>query len=366
MYDNDLISVIIPVYNCEKYVRQTLDSVVNQTYKNLEILVINDGSTDNSLAICNEYLTDDRVKVFHRENAGVAASRQFGVDMCKGTYFVTLDSDDYLSTEYVEKLYRSITDNRADISVCGVACFDDGKDGIFSSTFIPQMEGDKLTVTKELLESSFYEISCDLLLTDSWNKMYRTQFLRDSNIKFELPKIYRGPDLQVNHKLTFHLPVYSVCREVLLFHRSNEDSIVHKKDRPIQQGFEIITESLIAECETAGLSLKEELSKVYYGLVGLVVYDIFTKGDGIRDKHNKFKTLISRNNSFLSKYKENIRRFKGFETFRMINHSIPAFALRNAFWLDVVSEGYGCLLRIKIRCIGKRRLKNDTMKEKNE
>lgn len=155
MYNEDLISVIIPVYNCEKYVRQTLDSVVNQTYKNLEIIIIDDGSTDNSLAICNEYLTDDRVNVFHRENAGVAASRQFGVDVCKGTYFVTLDSDDYVSAEYVEKLYKSITDNDADISVCGVTCFDDGKDGVFFGTIMPQMEVINWSLRKNCLRQTF-------------------------------------------------------------------------------------------------------------------------------------------------------------------------------------------------------------------
>ena len=354
MYNNDLISVIIPVYNCEKYVRQTLDSIVNQTYKNLEILVIDDGSTDNSFAICNEFLNDDRVKVFRRENAGVAASRQFGVDICKGAYFVTIDSDDYVSAEYVEKLYKSVTENNADISVCGITCFNDGKDGIFYGTIIPQMDEEKLVVTKELLTTDFYKIACDLLLTDSWNKMYRTQFVKDTNIKYELPNIYRGSELQVNHKLVIHCPTYSVCREVLLFHRNREGSRVHKKDRPIQDGFEIITESLIKECESEGLSVTEQLSNIYYGLIGLVVYDIFTNGESIKEKHTKFKALISQNNSFLARNKENIRKLKGFETFKMVNHSIPAFALNNALWLGIVSVSYNLLLHMKIRLINMR------------
>ena len=118
---SDLVSVIVPVYNVEKYVRQTLDSVINQTYRNLEILIIDDGSTDDSSVICDEYLKDDRVKVFHRQNTGVAASRQFGVEVCKGTYFVTLDADDYVSTDFVEKLYGAIIKNEADVSVCGIS-----------------------------------------------------------------------------------------------------------------------------------------------------------------------------------------------------------------------------------------------------
>lgn len=133
---SDLISVIVPVYNVEKYLKQTLDSVINQTYRNLEILVIDDGSTDGSPAICDEYLKDYRVKVFHRQNVGVAASRQFGVEMCKGTYFVTLDADDYASADFVEKLYGAIIKNEADVSVLGVSCFADGTNE--SSTLNPQ------------------------------------------------------------------------------------------------------------------------------------------------------------------------------------------------------------------------------------
>lgn len=78
--EKELISVIVPIYNVEKYVRQTLDSIVNQTYENIEILIINDGSTDNSGAICDEYRTDSRVKVFHQDNAGLSETRQFGID----------------------------------------------------------------------------------------------------------------------------------------------------------------------------------------------------------------------------------------------------------------------------------------------
>ena len=349
MYSDDLVSVIIPVYNCEKYVRQTLDSIINQTYRNLEILLIDDGSKDNSLAICREYLTDERVKVFPRENAGVAASRQFGVDECRGSYFVTIDSDDYVALDYVEKLYKVIKAQKADVSVCGVTCFTDEKDSDFYGTVIPQTDGEKLVVTGEMLASDFFKISCNLVLTDSWNKMFRTQFVKDTNVRYALPSIYRGSDLQVNHKLAIHCPTYAVCREVLLFHRIHEGSKVNTKDRPIQQGFEIITESLIKESEAAGLSIMEELSKIYYSLLGLVVNDIFIRGGSIREKHGKFNAMISRNNAFLVKHTTHIRKFKAFDTFRMSNYDLPFFMLNNALWLDVVSAAYCTLMNIKIR-----------------
>ena len=150
----DLISVIVPVYNVEKYVRQTLDSVINQTYRNLEILVIDDGSTDGSPDICDEYLKDDRVKVYHRQNAGVAASRQFGVEACSGTYFVTLDADDYVSADFVEKLYDAIIRNEADVSVCGVSCFTDGKDDA-RTVYMPYGRYEKLAATKDIVAFGF-------------------------------------------------------------------------------------------------------------------------------------------------------------------------------------------------------------------
>ena len=228
----ELISVIIPVYNSEKYVRQTLDSIVNQTYKNLEILLIDDGSTDQSPAICEEYCADNRVKVFHRQNAGVAASRQFGFDNSHGIYYVTIDSDDYVTEDFVEKLYQTIKKNNDDISVCGVSCFIDGNPKI-TAVYMPMLSDEKLTVTKELLATDFYKISCDLLLTDSWNKMFRAEFVRNTNVRYQLNNIYTGSELMYNHRLALHCPSYCIVPESLLFHRNHAGSRVSKKDKPM-------------------------------------------------------------------------------------------------------------------------------------
>lgn len=347
---NDLVSVIVPVYNVEKYVRQTLDSVIGQTYRNLEILVIDDGSTDSSGAICDEYLKDDRVKVFHRENVGLSKSRQFGVDKCNGIYFVTIDSDDYVSRDYVEKLYGAIIKNEADVSVCGVNCFTDGKDDV-RTVYTPYGSYEKLAVTKELLNSSLYTLFGELLLSDAWNKMYRTQFVRDSDVKFQLPNIYNGNELKFNLNLALHSPIYCICKESLLFHRIRQGSRVNKKDKPLQEGFEVITESLIEESEKLRLSLKEQMSNVYYWLVGNVVTDIIYRGGNLREKHAKYKTLISRNKKFLKKHKENLDKRTGLTRFKLGDSSVhlPAFVLSNALWLDAASMGIGILRVVKYK-----------------
>ena len=112
------VSVIIPVYNAEKYIRRCIESVLDQTYQDLEILLINDGSTDSSGSICDEYaLKYMRVKSIHSINQGVAHARNLGLDNATGEYVVFVDSDDYVSSKYVENLVDGIVKTRADVSI---------------------------------------------------------------------------------------------------------------------------------------------------------------------------------------------------------------------------------------------------------
>lgn len=114
-----LVSIIIPVYNVSQYLRQCLDSVISQTYKNLEIILVDDGSTDRSGAMCDEYKTLDlRIKVLHKENGGLSSARNAGMKLMKGEYFSFIDSDDYIRTDYIGRMYSYIVRDRSDIVVC--------------------------------------------------------------------------------------------------------------------------------------------------------------------------------------------------------------------------------------------------------
>lgn len=116
-----LISVIIPVYNTEIYLRRCINSVLNQSYKHLEIILIDDGSSDGSGKICDEYqMKDNRIKVIHQENAGQAAARNRGLDAANGNYIAFVDSDDYIEADMMEYLLNNLTEYNADIAVCGV------------------------------------------------------------------------------------------------------------------------------------------------------------------------------------------------------------------------------------------------------
>ncbi|MBT1169954.1 glycosyltransferase [Bifidobacterium sp. SO4] len=120
MSENPLISVVIPVYNVEKYLQQCVDSVLEQTYKHLEIILVDDGSTDSSGEMCDRMATlDDRIRVVHKRNAGLGMARNSGLDVASGQYVMFLDSDDFVDSRMVEELYAQLRKTGADTSYCG-------------------------------------------------------------------------------------------------------------------------------------------------------------------------------------------------------------------------------------------------------
>ena len=118
--DEKLISVIVPVYNVERYLRQCIESITNQSYKNLQIILIDDGSKDNSGKICDEYAEKDkRVEVIHKENTGVSAARNTGLDNAKGEWITFVDADDWVEKNFCEILIKKATENESDCIACG-------------------------------------------------------------------------------------------------------------------------------------------------------------------------------------------------------------------------------------------------------
>ena len=115
----DTISIIVPIYNVEEYLRRAVDSIRCQTYTNLEIILVDDGSPDNSGVICDEYAkTDNRIKVIHKKNGGLSDARNAGIEAATGAYLGFIDSDDYIEPEMYQRLYSALVENDAEISVC--------------------------------------------------------------------------------------------------------------------------------------------------------------------------------------------------------------------------------------------------------
>ena len=167
---SELISVIIPVYKVEKYLEKCLDSVIGQTYKNLEILVVDDGSPDGSPAICDRYAAkDSRVKVFHIENSGVSAARNYALERAKGEYLAFVDSDDYAEPDMIEKLYDGLRRTDCKAAFCGFYIEENGES---RAADVPEHEMiyDIGTYLRE-----FYEMRQRLVF---WNKLYKAEVFR--------------------------------------------------------------------------------------------------------------------------------------------------------------------------------------------
>lgn len=134
--NDELISIIVPVYNVAPYLRRCLDSLLKQAYHHFELLLINDGSTDSSALICEEYAAkDSRISVYHQENAGPSAARNKGIALAKGVYLTFVDADDFVVESYLEDLYLALTKNGADISICNFNSYNEERQSyLFSIT----------------------------------------------------------------------------------------------------------------------------------------------------------------------------------------------------------------------------------------
>lgn len=290
-----LVSVILPVYNSEKYLRKTIESVLTQTHSKIELIIVDDGSTDSSPSICDEY-NDERIKVYHKTNGGLSSARQFGIDHSTGAFFCTIDADDYYDKSFVEIMLKKITQNNSDICICNRYDFIDGSDRVYARKEITHQQ--IIIVDKEMMISNYLGISSKLIMCDSWNKMYRKRFVLDSNVKFDLPAKSIGNDLAFNYKLIMHCPKTIMIDECLLYHRIVEGSMVHKSNSFIQEGFELITIQLFKEAEMTNLNIVQHLSVFYYSYLGVILRKIATYDS---NKHMRINVFLDRYKMFYKK-----------------------------------------------------------------
>lgn len=190
--NSPLISVIIPVYNVESFLRQCVDSVLRQTYSNLEIILVDDGSLDNSGAICDSYATiDSRIKVIHKINGGLSAARNAGLDVFQAEYVMFVDSDDIVHPRFVELLFNQI--HNVDLVFCRYSTFQETEVPVFSE--IESHPGLKMEGVKLLKNLRSFEYPASVI---SWNKLYRA-FLWNE-LRFPIGKIHED-EFVVHHLL---------------------------------------------------------------------------------------------------------------------------------------------------------------------
>lgn len=223
---NELITVIINVYNGEKYIKKCLDSVVNQTYKNIEILIINDGSRDKTLDILKTY-KDKRIRIISTENKGLAFSRNVGLDNAKGDYYYFVDVDDFIENDTIEYLYNLCQKNNADIVTC--ECQD-----IYDYNFKVKKEKEKICIfsREEMLKTFLLnQINhCDA----TWNKLIKKDIFND--IRFENKMIN---DLTTTYKLILSSNKIIYSNQIKYYYYRNQDSVTIKEKHALNRNIEI-------------------------------------------------------------------------------------------------------------------------------
>lgn len=224
------VSVIVPVYQVEKYLRQCLDSIVNQTFKDIEVILIDDGSKDNSGKICDEYaLKDNRVKVMHQENMGLSDARNSGMNLMSGKYFMFVDSDDYVSEQMIEKLYTSALETDADVVCCNFEYFWENNENESFSTKQKREELNSSEIFSHRKNEKNYGI-----WTVAWNKLYKSSSM--NSFRFRSGKIHED-EFWANDIYQKDLKVVTI-EDSLYYYRQRHNSIVSIKS--IKKEFDLI------------------------------------------------------------------------------------------------------------------------------
>lgn len=219
--EKDLISVIVPVYNVEKYIHKCIDSILNQTYTNLEIILVDDGSLDNCGKICDEYAKQDkRIKVIHKENGGVSSARNRGIKEATGQWITFVDSDDWLEDDFCELLLYNATKYNADIVLCG-----------YNRITLNNVE--KIKNTNKIIEVESNEYLKNVLNPQTGfgfchMKLYKRDCIKETKFKEGLSV---GEDALFNEQISKKIKKTIFLEKSLYNYRINNDSVVKKFDK---------------------------------------------------------------------------------------------------------------------------------------
>lgn len=213
---NELISVIIPIYKVEQYLKRCIDSVLGQTYKNLEIVLVDDGSPDGCGKICDEYAAiDNRVKVIHKKNGGLSDSRNVGIEISQGEYIAFIDSDDWIHKKYFEELYNLLKKSNSDISVCNFIRVsnenirvDNSKQEVYEYSNI------------EALEQFVGEFYVQMVI--ACGKLYKKDLFKE--IRFPVGKLHE--DEFTTYKVIFNAKKVILTTAQLYYYWQRQDSIM--------------------------------------------------------------------------------------------------------------------------------------------
>lgn len=215
----DIVSIIVPVYKVENEIDRCIQSILNQTYTSIEIILVDDGSPDKCPQICDKYAKQDkRIKVIHKENGGLSDARNVGLDMAKGEYIAFIDSDDWVEDSFIEQLLTNLISTNSDISICGYTLVNENNQKRHYSA----RKDLEILENEEALRELFTQEKFGCMV---WQKLYRKELFKD--IRFPVNKLYE--DVAVSLPLFIKSKQCVISNKELYFYFQRNSSIVNSK-----------------------------------------------------------------------------------------------------------------------------------------
>jgi glycosyltransferase involved in cell wall biosynthesis len=294
------VSIIVPVYNTEKYLSKCLDSIINQTLKSIEIIVVNDGSNDNSQQIIDEYCSkDERIKSIIKENGGLSDARNHGIDYVTGEYIAFIDSDDYIDLNMMEELYKKAVYHQAEIALCDLVKVDEQGNEFRDLPQSPQL-GDKIVLENDF--SLFGEMSCF-----ACNKIFKKSLFKKHRFK----KGIHFEDIELIPKLVLDSKIIAKINQPFYKYFERQDSITKthtKKGLDMFLAIKEVTNYFLQSnyAENIEQLKRFQIIQGYYSYLAYVAY--------VKDKPLKKEMLLElklflNNNNITKKNIINYQRF---------------------------------------------------------
>lgn len=311
------ISIIVPCFNSEKYIKRCLDSLLNQTLKDIDIIVVDDGSTDSTSNIVKSY-SDNRIRYFIKENEGIAEARNFGVSKVNSEYFGFLDSDDYCEPETFETLLNKIKKDNSDLAICN---------------FIWEFEGES---SKNYIEHEGpYNLGKEMMLglfATLWNKVYKTSFIK--SLDYNFIKGYRYEDASVLYKMCSYVKKISFIDKPYFHYTQRKGSITRTYNEKVKD-MVFIFNDLYDYYNNHNL-LDEYKNELEYVFIRFFLGNSFLRSAKIKDKEDKENTLNMSWNILNEK-------FPNWKNNKYINKSK---SIRNLYYKIISKNNYYLIARL--------------------
>ena len=319
MGEQILYSIVVPIYGVGKYLNKCVDSLINQTYRNIEIILVDDGAKDNSPEICDHYASlDKRVKVIHKKNGGLVSARKAGAEIASGEYVVCVDGDDWVSLDYIEKFNKIIAEYEPDMVCCGYFQSDEKNQIPFGfSVDAGYYDTDK--IEKYICPIAIEGESGDIFPPQLWAKAFKKElYLPEQMSVNDLIKI--GEDGAVVKPILARCTSLYIMDECLYYYRYNDTSITKNKSAYDWNGPRYILQHLTESIDTGKFDFEQQIERRTARDIYTVAFSQFNKNDSYRNIKKQIVENLSADD-----YSSILKKCK----YTALKHNLEVFLLKH-------------------------------------